>query len=411
MTAVEVRNLKRPGFHTVGGVAGLILQVGESGARSWVLRASVAGKVRHMGLGSYEDVSLARAREKAREARDAISEGRDPIEERKRARQELAAARAKRMTFADAARACYEAKAPGWREGSRKRDWLSSLENHAFPIIGGLDVSEIEHADVMQVLKPIWTTKTQTATNVRQRIEAVLTWAQVSGHRSSSDNPARWVGNLKEVLATPSKIHKVKHHRALPWSAMPKFMTDLRERAGMSARALEFVILTAARSGEVREATWAEIDLDTKLWTVPGERIKSGRRHQVPLSDDAITILQEVPRFEGSRFVFPAPRGGALSDMSLSAVTRRMGVNAVPHGFRSSFKDWARNRSAYADEVSELALAHVSSDATRAAYARDELLPQRARMMADWSHFVRHGDKEAEVVGIGEARATASDEG
>jgi integrase len=232
-------------------------------------------------------------------------------------------------------------------------------------------------------------------------MELVFSWAATSGYRPrEKGNPAQWKGVLEHVLPRPSKIRKVEHHAALPWQSVPAFMVDLRKREGMSARALEFLILTAARSSEVRLATWDEIDLEAKLWTAPATHMKARKAHRVPLTDAAIKLLEALPRFERSPFVFPAVRGGALSDMSISAVCRRMKVAAVPHGFRSSFKDWCRSSTAYADEVSELALAHVNSDATRAAYARDELLPQRAKLMTAWAKFCATVPKKADVTPI-----------
>ncbi len=260
-------------------------------------------------------------------------------------------------------------------------------------------MAHIEIAHIVAALQSSWHTKPQTATRVRQRIEAVLAWAATSGYRSG-DNPARWKGNLEHVLPKPSKLRKVKHHAALPWQEIGAFMADLRKRGGTGARALEFAILTAARSGEVRLATWDEIDTASKVWTVPGERMKAGKPHRVPLSEPALRLLNNLPLQEGSDYVFQAPRGGPLSDMSLSAVCRRMEVDAVPHGFRSTFKDWCRSATSYADEVSELTLAHVNSDATRAAYARDELLPKRMRLMRAWAKFCTTAPRKAVVTPI-----------
>lgn len=412
LAAVEVRRLSDPGFHAVGGVDGLYLKISKYGARSWILRYST-GELRtaksgeqyavrrDIGLGGFPDLGLKEARERAREIKAQIRQGVDPVAERKAAREALRAASAAEMTFAEAARACHRAKASEFRNPKHAAQWLTSLEQYAFPTLGRMSVAEIELPQILRVLEPIWSEKTETANRVRGRIEAVMTWAAVSGYRSG-DNPARWEGNLKEVLPTPSKIRRPMHFRALPWHQVPEFMAALRERDGLAARGLEFLILTAARSGEVRHAEWPEFDLDGRTWTVPADRIKAGKQHRVPLSDDALDVLENQPLFADSKFVFPAPRGGALSDMALTAVIRRMGYDATVHGFRSSFKDWARNRTAYPDEVSELALAHVNSDATRAAYARDELLPQRARLMADWATFCREGLPEAEVADIGE---------
>lgn len=389
LSAIQVKRLSKPGLHAVGGVAGLYLQVTDTGARSWVLRALVGGKRRSIGLGGYPDVPLADAREKARRARDQIAEGIDPVQARRDARAALAVARARDVpTFAKAAKERHKAKAVEFRNDKHAAQWMSSLARHAFPVIGDLPVDAIDRSHILTLLQPIWQEKTETASRVRQRIEKVLDWATVAGYRSG-ENPARWSGNLKEQLPAPAKLKKVKHHAALPFDQVPGFMGELRQREGTAARALEFLILTAARSGEVRFAKWDEIDLEAKVWTIPGERIKAGKRHTVPLSQDAIALLKSVPTRTDSSFIFPAPRGGALSDMSLSAVLKRMNVEAVPHGFRSSFKDWARSKTRYADEVSELALAHVNDDKTRAAYARDELLPQRFRMMRDWASYLR----------------------
>lgn len=386
LTAMAVKKASKPGYHYVGGVPGLILQVAETGSKSWILRTTVGNKRREIGLGGYPEISLKAAREAARAARAQIRDGIDPVAERKAARAALIAAQGKTITFKAAAYRCHSAKSAEFRNDKHRKDWISSLERYAFPVIENLPVSDIELPHIMQVLEPIWTTKTETATRLRQRIESVLTWATVSGFRQG-ENPARWDGNLKEVLPAPSKIAKTKHYPAVHWRDMGSFMADLRKREGMGARALEFAILTAARSGEVRGMTWDEVDFQSRIWTVPAERIKAGKQHKVPLSPDALSILKNLPRFEGTPYVFPALRGGKLSDMALSAVVRRMGIDAVPHGFRSTFKDWARSCTSYPDEVSELTLAHVSTDATRAAYARDELLPKRKKLMNDWAKF------------------------
>ena len=386
LSAKQVSDIKTPGLHAVGGVDGLCLNVKASGARSWIQRFMFGDRRREAGLGSYPSVSLKMARERGRELRDQAWRGIDPIAQRRAARDAQRLSEAKRVTFDEAAKRCHEARAHEFRNAKHKKDWISSLDRYASPKIGKLPVGEIEIAHVMSVLEPIWHDKTETATRVRQRMESVLSWATTSGYRQG-DNPAQWKGRLEHVLARPSKLKKVTHHRALPWQEVGEFMAELRKRKGMASRALEFAILTAARSGEVRNATWDEVDLERCVWTVPGTRMKAGKDHRVPLSDPALAILKELPRFEGSDFIFSAPRGGPLSDMSISAVTRRMGVNAVPHGFRSTFKDWCRSTTSFPDEVSELALAHVSNDATRAAYARDELLQQRGLLMVAWAKY------------------------
>jgi integrase len=352
-----------------------------------VLRVTVGAKRRDIGLGSYPAVPLGKAREIAGELRRRIrDDGYDPVKQRRAAKAALISEQAKALTFQQAAEACHRAKSPEFRNAKHAEQWISSLRRYAFPVIGSLPVAEVGLPHVLKVLQPIWTEKTETAKRIRGRIETSLSWAAVSGYRST-ENPARWKGNLDAVLPKPSKLKRVEHLRALPWQQVPSFIVELHKREGMAARAVEFVILTAARSGEVRGMTWDEVDLDAGVWTVPADRIKAGKKHRVPLSDQAIYLLKHIPKATGTNLVFWGPRGGLMSDMSLTAVLRRMGVDVTVHGFRSSFKDWARSRTRYPDEVSELALAHVNNDATRAAYARDELLPQRTRLMRDWAKF------------------------
>ena len=397
-SAVEIKRLaQKPGFHAVGGVAGLHLNVTDTLAASWILRVQIGDKRSDLGCGGYPDVPLAQARDKAREKRLQIERGIDPREAKKAVAAALKAAQAKALSFDDAARMCHAAKVSEFRNRKHKDDWINSLQRYASPIIGTLPIADVELPHVVKVLEPIWTDKTETATRVRQRIESVLAWATVSGYRSGG-NPAQWKGNLEHALPKPSKVRRVEHHAALPWQEVGAFMTELRKREGIGARALEFAILTAARSGEVRGATWDEIDFEAKVWTIPAERMKAGKQHRVPLSEPALKLLKALPRLEGSNYVFPAVRGGMLSDMSINAVTRRMGVAAVPHGFRSSFKDWARSCTRYEDEVSELALAHVNSDQTRAAYARDELLPKRERLMREWAKYCETVPSKGKVV-------------
>jgi len=285
------------------------------------------------------------------------------------------------------------------------QQWTNTLSTYASPILGKMAVSAIELPHIVQVLEPIWHTKTETAGRVRGRIEKVLAWATVSGFRTG-ENPARLKDNVDLALGKPSKIKKAKHFTALPYAELPEFMAELRQRPAVSARALEFAILTAARSGEVRGATWEEIDLDAAIWTIPAERMKAGKPHKVPLCPAAVEILKEIPQLEGSELIFTAPRGGKFSDVALTALLKRMEIKATAHGFRSTFKDWAREQTAYADEVSELALAHVNSDATRAAYARSELIDKRRQLMQEWANYCRNGKQvSASVAAIGEARA------
>lgn len=389
-SALEVKRLaKSHGMHNVGGVSGLYLVVGENGLScSWILKTTVGDKRREIGLGPYPEVSLSQARDKAAVLKEKVRKGKDPLEKQRRKKEKLKAMqaqRSKRLTFRQAAIRCHRSKAPEFKNKRHLNNWIRSIELYAFQPIGDIDISKIETAHVVSVLEPIWQTKTETASKLRQRIETVWAWAKVGGY-CEGENPARWRGHLDQVLPAPAKFRKRRHHPALPWRDVPEFMANLRKRDGVSARALEFTILTAARSGEVRLATWEEVDPSQRLWVVPSNRMKGGKEHRVPLSAPALEILNK--QSNNLPFLFTAPRLGPLSDMSLSAVTRRMGVDAVPHGIaRSSFKDWARANTKYADEISELALAHVGTDATRAAYARDDLLHVRRQLMEDWGSF------------------------
>lgn len=384
---LAVKGLTEPGLHAVGGVAGLHLQVSPSGARSWLLRITIAGRRRDMGLGGFPDVPLADARERARKAREKVREGVDPIEELRAARSALQASLAAAWTFKQCAEACIKAKAPEWSNAKHAAQWSATLAEYAYPAFGDLLVRDVDLPHVLAAIEPIWTTKTETATRVRGRIETVLDWATVHGYRHGP-NPARWKGHLSNILAAPRKVAKVEHHAALPAAAMPAFMQALRKAEGTGARALEFAILTAARSGEVRGARWSELDLDAALWVVPAERMKAKREHRVPLSRAAVKLLRALPRLKGVDLVFPAPGGGQLSDMTLTAVTRRMGVDAVPHGFRSTFRDWAAESTNHPHEVAEMALAHAIKDKTEAAYRRGDLFAKRAALMQDWATFL-----------------------
>lgn len=383
-SAIEVsRDCTSPGLHFVGGVAGLALQVMPSGSRSWILRVMVGGKRRDMGLGGYPDVTLAGAKEAARIARDKIKNGIDPIEDGRAARSLLAASRASALTFDQCADRCIRALQVGWKSAKHGAQWRTTLDTYASPVIGSLLVRDVEREHVLQVLEPIWATKTETASRVRQRIEAVLDWA--TPDYRTGDNPARWIA-LKNKLAKPSKVKTVIHHAALPWQEVGAFMADLRQHEGMGAHALEFAILTATRSGEVRGATWPEIDLQEGVWTIPAARMKAEKEHRVPLSSAARKLLRALPRFADSTQVFPNTKGGALSDMTLTAVLRRMGHGDITvHGFRSTFRDWAGETTAYPREVIEHALAHQLKDKAEAAYARGDLFTKRAKMMGDWA--------------------------
>jgi len=386
LSALEVRNLSEPGTHFVGGVAGLVLKVKDTGAKSWVLRAIVGSKRRDYGLGGFPDVTLAAAREAARAARAKIKSGIDPIDEARQARSALKATQAAAITFQKAAEAYISAHKDGWRNEKHTKQWTTTLTTYAYPAIGNLLVQDIGLPQVLAVLEPIWKTKTETASRLRGRIEQVLDWATARGYRNGL-NPARWRGHLDKLLPKPSKVARVEHHDALPVSEVDTFMAALRKQEGIGAKALELVILTAARSGEVRGARWSEVDLDNGLWVVPGHRMKAGKEHRVPLSDAAITLLKSAPRHAETELIFVGAKGGQLSDMTLSAVIRRMKAPCVPHGFRSTFRDWAAECTNYPSEMAEMALAHTISDKVEAAYRRGDLFEKRRKMMADWAAF------------------------
>jgi integrase len=369
-----------PGRHSVGGVKGLMLVVRPGGSRAWVLRYQRGGRRRDMGVGPYPEVGLADARDKALEARRLLKrDGKDPIAEK---------GRAKIKTFKEAAEALIESKRPGRRNPKHRQQWPNTLKAYVYPELGSLDVQTIDTDAVLSVLQPIWTTKTQTASRVRQRIEAVLDYAAAIKARTG-ENPARWKGHLDHLLPKPSKVRAVKHHAALDWRQAPAFMADLAKRTGIDARALAFTILTAARSGETRGMRWREVDLEDAVWTVPAGRIKASREHRVALPPAALALLDEAA--EPDALVFPSPikAGKPLSDAALLAVLDRMGHGDITvHGFRSTFRDWAGETTAHAREVVEAALAHKLKDKAEAAYARCDLFAKRRKLMQDWADYL-----------------------
>lgn len=402
LSAIKVSSLTRRGYYADGG--GLYFRVSEFNTKSWAFRFTRAGKPREMGLGAFPDVTLKEARDRAAEARKLLRDDVDPIERRKAARSTLIAARASALTFEQCATTFIAAKEHEWKNGKHAEQWRNTLAAYAYPVIGNMLVRDVAQAHVLKILEPVWTTKTETASRLRGRIESVLDYATARGYRSG-DNPAKWRGHLDKLLANPSKVKAVEHHAALPYQEAGAFMADLRQQAGMGARALEFAILTAARSGEVRGATWAEIDLEKAVWTIPAGRMKAGKEHRIPLSDAALKLLRALPRLTDGPMLFPSTRGTALSDMTLTAVLRRMGREVTAHGFRSTFRDWAGETTAYPREVIEHALSHQLADKAEAAYARGTLFDKRLRLMNEWAKYCGTLAGDSSVTPINSARA------
>ena len=382
LTAKQVENAK-PGRYGDGG--GLWLEVSTSGAKHWTLRYQINRRARWMGLGSAKVVTLADARERARLARLALVDGVDPLEARRARRAEQRQAQAATMTFRGAAKAVIETRESDW-SAEHARQWRASI-GEVDPILGSLPVAAIDTALVLKAVEPIWRRAQTTGDRTRQRVEVVLAWATARGARSG-DNPARWKGHLEHLL---KDSHKSKHHDAMPYNAVPGFMGELRGHPGTAARALEFLVLCASRSGEVLGARWDEIDLGQKTWAVPSVRLKTGKKqpdkpHVVPLAPAALKILADQPR--NSEFVFAAPRSGtAMERHALADVMKAMGRRETVHGFRSSFSDWAADNTAFPQEVREQALGHTIPNKVEAAYRRGALLEKRRRLMAEWATF------------------------
>jgi integrase len=388
LSPITVKSAK-PGMHCDGG--GLYLQVttsvGGGVHRSWLYRFALNGRERQMGLGSLDNVSLAEARAKAADARKLTAEATDPIERRDAQRAAAVLAVAKAMTFDECAAAYIASHRAGWRAVKSYKQWKSTLSTYAGPILGKLPVQAIDTALIMRVIEPLWTRIPETAGRVRGRIEAVLDWASARGYRRG-ENPARWRGHLDKLLPAQSRVRKVEHHPALPYSEINTFMTLLRERDAVAARALEFAILTATRTGEVLGAKWDEIDLAGKVWTVPAERMKMHRPHRVPLSEPTVAVLEGMVQMREGAHVFPGDRRAVLSNMALLMLLRRMKRDDLTvHGFRSTFRDWAAECTAFPSEVVEMALAHVVADRVEAAYRRGDLFEKRRKLMAAWGEY------------------------
>lgn len=396
MTAKAVEALREGGLHAVGGAPGLFLKIVPPNSRYWVYRYSLRdGQRREMGLGGTFDVSLSDARTRALALRAAVRGGADPVAD-KRAERAARAKPAKVVTFKDAAEAYVATLDPTWR--NEKSGWSGSLENHVYPKIGAMPVADVGKAEVLSVLQPIWGTdrkkgeRLSTAMKLRGRLEKTLDYAREAEWRPEGPNPAAWKGRLENSLTKPGLLRKkapVKHHDAIPIDGIGDFMRQLAKVEGMGARCLEFVTLTAVRSGEARGALWAELDLDRKVWTVPGTRTKTGKEHRVPLSTQAVALLNSMPRLESTDLVFPSPQSNSkLSDMTLLSVMKRMKAEGVPHGMRATFRMWAGERTNFPREVAEAALAHTLKDKVEAAYMRSDLLEVRSRLMQQWADFL-----------------------
>lgn len=388
LTPLAVKNAK-PGRHADGG--GLHLLVKDSGARSWVYRFMLAGKTRDVGLGPADGtgtITLAKARDKADALRVQVKAGTDPLAERQReaaaARAAAQAAQIAGVTFKAVAEAYIAANEGSWRNDKHRQQWRNTLASYVYPVMGDLPVADIGTAHVLKILEPIWKGKAETASRVRGRIETVLDAAKARGYRQG-ENPARWRGHIAQILPARTRLAR-GHHKAMPYEAIPAFVGAIRAREAMAALALEFVILTATRTSEALGATWAEVDLDKAIWTIPAVRMKAGKEHRVPLSPRAVEILEAVKPL-GQDCLFPANKGGRLSGMAMAMLLRRMKVDSTVHGFRSGFRDWAAEQTGYAHEVCEMALAHVIGNKSEAAYRRGDLFEKRRRLMDDWATF------------------------
>ena len=399
LSTIRLRTLTKPG--TYGDGAGLYLQVRGPANRSWLYRFKLHGTAHLMGLGTVDDVALAEARDAAAAARKLVRQGIDPIAQRRSLRAEHATQAS--VTFAQVASAYIAAHERRWRNAKHRWQWRATLDSYAAPVLGKLPVAQVAVGDVMRVLEPLWRTRTETASRLRGRIEAVLDYATARGWRSG-ENPARWRGHLDHLLPSRRTVQRVQHHAALPWREIGAFMAALDEATSSAALALRFIVLTAARSGEALGARWSEIDMQEAVWTVPADRMKAAREHRVPLSAGALAILREMaqlrtnPKLDG--FVFPGGKvAQPLSGAALLVLLRRVGRDDLTvHGFRSTFRDWCAEATNYPREVAEAALAHTLRDRTEAAYQRGDLMEKRRRLMAEWAAFCARPPASADVV-------------
>jgi len=400
LSALTVSRAKARGYLGDGG--GLYLQVSASGSKSWVFRFKDHGRLREMGLGSVHAIGLAEARKRATACRQMRLDGTDPIAVKKAGKLKAKLEAARAMTFQQCAEAYIEAHKAGWQNAKHAAQWTSTLKTYAYPVFGALPVQAVDVALIAKVLEPIWTTKTETASRLRGRIERVLDWATVRGH-CQGDNPARWRGHLDQLLPARSRVRKVQHHAALAYAEVGQFMADLRGQDTTSALALEFLILTATRTAEVIGATWSEADLDAAVWTIPAERMKAKKEHRVPLSKPALAILKRLYKHRAGEFVFMGAKPGRpLSNMALLMLLERLGRSDLTvHGFRSTFRDWCAESTNFPREVAEHALAHSLPDKVEAAYRRGDLFEKRRHLMAAWARYCGTTEPRGKVVRLG----------
>lgn len=416
LTAKQIENLTDPGTYEDGD--GLRLLIKPSGKKYWVLRFQLAGKRREMGLGTYPATGLKEARQNSSDKRRLLRDGVDPLQARDAERAAQVAAEQQRIrksiTFQDVANDYIEAHRAGWKNVKHAQQWTNTLATYAAPVIGDLATNQITTEHILQILKPIWASKAETASRVRNRMELVLDAAKARGLRDG-ENPARWRGHLDKLLPPSSKAKRTQNHSALPYSELSRFIEALNEVEGLSACALKMTILTACRTSEVLEADWSEVDLKAKLWSIPATRMKAGRAHTVPLSNAVMSLLEALPRIKGSSLLFPGARKGRpISNMAMLMTLRRMDKKDLEdggkgwrdsndkvitaHGFRSTFRDWAAECTHYAREVCELSLAHVVANGAEAAYWRSDLLEKRRALMADWAEFVILGANNSDIL-------------
>jgi len=398
LSTLKVSNLKRKGLHADGG--GLYLRISDSGTKAWIFRFGENGKLHDMGLGALHTISLAEAREMATECRKLRLQGIDPIIHRRASRAGRRASDAKAMTFRQCADAYMASHEDAWRNAIHRNQWRRSLVTHAYPLLGELPVAAIDTGLVMKVIEPLWKGKTETASRVRGRIESILDWAKVRGFREG-ENPARWRGHLDHLLPARTRVRRVQHFAALPYAQIADFMAALRQQSHIGARALEFTILTAARTEQTLGAMWSEIDLGARVWTIPPERMKSGKEHKVPLNIPALALLNSMAAIRHSEFVFPGTRGGPIYARAMAmALGRQARENITVHGFRSTFRDWAAERTTFPREVAEMALAHSVGNAVELAYRRGDMFEKRRKLMDAWADYCGKPATAGDVVAL-----------